>query len=59
MPIEIQELVIRAVVNNANRQNSGNGDANESQPDSEHQHTVLEESVKRILEVLHESKNER
>jgi len=57
MPIEIRELVIKAVVDHAGEQN-GDGSreySGRSRADADH----LEEMVQRILEQISENRNER
>ena len=57
MPIEIRELVIKAVVDHAGEQNvsESRGDSGRARADTEQ----LEEMVQRILEQINENRNER
>ena len=58
MPIEIRELVIKAVVNSSSQKatNSGAGADSEGQGGGR---SKLENTVEQILETLKENKNER
>jgi hypothetical protein len=56
MPIEIRELVIRAVVDQS-VQNEGGTDR--SAGDSDSADHSLEETVQQVLELLRENRNER
>ncbi len=58
MPIEIRELVIKAVINNNARQPDPEGAVDEH-ADSNRESLNMEEIVQQVLELLHENRNER
>ncbi len=58
MPIEIRELVIKAVVNNNARQSDPEGAVDERN-DLTRESLNMEEIVQQVLELLQENRNER
>lgn len=58
MPIEIRELVIKAVIDDTSQQNREEASSGETASE-ERKSEKLEETVQKVLEVLHENKNER
>jgi len=59
MPIEIRELVIRAVVSNATEQNRENGTSSGTESGGDQPSEQVEDLTRYILEVIREHKNER
>jgi len=59
MPIEIRELVIKAVVSDVNQQNRTDGEGTGAASDEDQQSENFEDMVRQILEVIKENKNER
>ncbi|MEX0769187.1 MAG: DUF5908 family protein [Balneolaceae bacterium] len=59
MPIEIRELVIKAVINDTSQQNRREESTGGPETDTPQQFDKLEETVQQVLEVIRENKNER
>ncbi len=59
MPIEIRELVIKAVVSNATEQNRGNGMSSGTESGEDQPSEAVEDLARLILEVIREHNNER
>ena len=49
MPVEIRELVIRAVIKN---ENNPQPDSEEERPETKNQQAIIEECVKQVLKIL-------
>ena len=49
MPVEIRELVIRAVIRN---ENNPQQDREEERPETKDQQAIIEECVKQVLKIL-------
>lgn len=59
MPIEIRELVIKAVVSDATEQNRANGMPSGTESGEDQPSEQVEDLTRHILEVIREDKNER
>lgn len=59
MPIEIRELVIKAVVSEATEQNRVNGMSSGAESGGDQTSEQVEDLTRYILEVIREHKNER